>query len=456
MGESSGSWGYLAEHDPEFAEFWDGYERLPEPGQNDVLDGFCRRKHLSIASLIRVGARLSDYRVLAFAGPGYIKYRNMETDERSTMPGSALNELRMVPSQTGDSDTVIVAEGETDAARLTMLYPQANVGILPGGARRLTQTMVEQVVGYPVVLATYDQGDGDGAGDKGWVKFKAHVPHAVRWNPRGCHDWCDFEGEAPDLPLPVEVDRVGPIIFRSLAEVVAGGVPDPEVLVDDLLYTEGLHLVSGHPGCGKSTIVMWMAELVLMEGGHVVMLDYESGEAQTARRIQALDIPPKTLENLHYAGWPTDAEKHMAEIGQKWPGALVVIDSLSKALSSAGLNENDNSEVTTWTTKVVRACKENQMPIIVIDHVTKVGDSDYSRGAGAKLADVDVHWRVKKEEDFNRTQQGKISLHQKKDREGYFPFSLYYRVGDGNGGLPIQAIDGDDDDDTDDSNEPAI
>jgi hypothetical protein len=148
-------------------------------------------------------------------------------------------------------------------------------------------------------------------------------------------------------------------------------------------------------------------------------------------------------ERFHYAGWPKDAAKQLALVAARWPGALVVFDSASKALSSAGLNENDNAEVTAWAVDIVRAAKTNMLPVVVIDHITKTGkDSPYSRGAGSKQADTDVHWRVEVLEEFNRTTIGSIQLKRTKDREGYFPANLFFTVGDGAGRLTIIPTDG--------------
>lgn len=250
---------------------------------------------------------------------------------------------------------------------------------------------------------------------------------------------------APPTPIG---DHAGGIVFESLD---FEDMADPEVLVDDLIYTEGVHLVSGHPGCGKTTIVQHIAHMVMADAGHVVWLDYEAGKRGTARRLLALGIPRDMItERFHYSGWPAEAEKHLAAVAERFPGALVVIDSMSKALSSGGINENDNSEVTSWTVQVVKACKDHALPIVIIDHITKTGDeSQYSRGAGSKLADVDVHWRVKKESEFNRERIGSITLKQVKDREGFFPFASWWQIGDGHGKLVVLPTDGPPDEDGD-------
>jgi hypothetical protein len=263
----------------------------------------------------------------------------------------------------------------------------------------------------------------------------------------------------PEFVVPEGADAVGTIVFESLDELLTGELPPPDVLVDDILYAEGVHLASGHPSSGKSLMCLYWAYQVMAEGRHVVWLDHESGIRQTARRIKDMGIPREMVTTyFHYAPFPMQAEEHLAAVAERWPGALVILDSLSKALAALGIGENDNSEVTTWTTKVVRACKTNDLPIVIIDHITKAGtDSDYSRGAGAKLADVDVHWRVLKVEDFNRSQPGTIQLKQKKDREGYLAFESWWSVGDGAGKLTISEASGPPSDDApQDPDAPAI
>ncbi len=251
------------------------------------------------------------------------------------------------------------------------------------------------------------------------------------------------EAQALAAPIPVVIppggEAVGSIVFESLDDLMSGELPPPDVLVDDLLYAEGVHLVSGHPAGGKTTIVMHWVHQVLAEAGHVCWLDYEGGPRQTVRRMQAMGITADLARgHFHYAPFPPKAEDHLAAVAQRWPGALVVLDSMSKALAFAGISENANDEVTGWTSKVVRACKDHAMPVVIIDHITKGGEnSQYSRGAGAKLADVDVHWRVLKKEDFNRTASGLIQLKQEKDRDGYLSFESWWVVGDGAGKLTI-------------------
>lgn len=254
-----------------------------------------------------------------------------------------------------------------------------------------------------------------------------------------------LQSEQQPVAIPEGGELVGGIIFESIRDFLENGIPDPEFLVDDVLYDgEHLHLISGHPGEGKTSWVMQLAWLVMAQGRDVVWFDYEGGKGPTVRRLLDVGVPKALLlERFHYAGWPANAEKYLEAVADKWHRPLVVMDSLSKALSFAGIDEDKPSQVTSWITPVVKTCKQREMPLIIIDHVKKDSkDSQYSRGAGSKLADVDVHWGVKVEQKFNRTQSGSISVKQHKDRPGYFPFATWWKMGDGQGHLTVTPMDG--------------
>lgn len=247
--------------------------------------------------------------------------------------------------------------------------------------------------------------------------------------------------EAPPPELAPGEVLVGTILFEAWDED-DWYAPPPEILVSDVLYGHGVHWVSGPPGEGKTSFVMHMAILVMQQGKHVAWLDWEGGVRGTLRRLRDCGCDMTLArEFFHYAGWPQDAEKSLVNIAAQWPEALTVLDSASKALSFAGLNENDNTEVTTWTKHLIQAAKNHALPLVVIDHVAKQDKSKYARGASAKGADADVAWRVEKLEDFNRESGGLIRVVQHKDREGYFPFKTLWEIGDGQGNLTLTPTD---------------
>lgn len=266
----------------------------------------------------------------------------------------------------------------------------------------------------------------------------------------------DLQNRQPDLPdeaaeaIIAEAGdrRSGRLRFEpDLAEIAAGEIPEPERLIPNLLYVNRVHWLSGHPGHGKTTLAAWSATQHMQAGGHVIWLDWEGGVMPTVARMLAVGAKADEIgERFHLAAFPSisaDAEGFaaLAAALEDWPGALVVFDSASKALTAAGFDENNPAEATRWTTNLILPAREAGSTVIVIDHVTKgaTKTTPYARGAGSKLADADVAWYVEATARFNRETAGRIELARHKDRDGLMPERLAFDVGDGAGGLPITA-----------------
>ncbi len=283
MGESDGAWGTLAEQDDGLAEQWDSFERLPEHGENDALDAFVASKRIDIPSLIRVGARLSAPSVLAFAFPDAIKYRDIESGQRWSSSGAEFKRLKIVRAGAEHSDTVLVAEGETDSARLTMLYPAADVAVLPAGARRFTKSFAEQLLPYARVLVSLDNDD---AGNAGAAKILEAVPQAVRFAPPG-KDWCEFDGDPPEFPeVAVMQDTI--VFGRELLEMEV-----PEV-------------------------ASWLEHSVLPIGGLLML----HGWAKSYKTFMALDLLSAIAQGHDWAGFePTEepARVCVVQFEITWP-----------------------------------------------------------------------------------------------------------------------------------------
>jgi hypothetical protein len=100
---------------------------------------------------------------------------------------------------------------------------------------------------------------------------------------------------------------------------------------------------------------------------------------------------------------------------------LVLWDSSAAFLARAGLDENSAPAVTNWWARVLTpVARELQAAVLVIDHDTKASElSRYARGSGAKLAALDVQYKVEMRTPFTRNKNGELKLFITKDRRGY-------------------------------------
>lgn len=228
-GGSNGDWGQLAEHDTELADAWDGYARLPEPGVSAALDAFVASKNITIGDLVRVGARLADDYVLAFAAPGGLKFRDIVSGRRWSFAGSEWREMKIVPAQYGDASICVIAEGESDSARLSGYYQNCAVAIMPAGAGYFPDTYAAQVQGYDRVLVGLDP---DAAGERGAAAIMDKIAHAERFCPPN-GDWCEAT-ELPPIPLAPE-RRVEQEFLVSAGDLLTLEPPEHESWFDDAL-----------------------------------------------------------------------------------------------------------------------------------------------------------------------------------------------------------------------------
>jgi hypothetical protein len=124
--------------------------------------------------------------------------------------------------------------------------------------------------------------------------------------------------------------------------------------------------------------------------------------------------------------------------------ALAVFDSFADFLALAGLNENDAGDVTRWVTEVAQPLKNNGCAVLLLDHVTKNGETRgrYARGSGAKLAKVDVSWTLTQSAPFDRETVGEITLVRHKDRAACLLKRLRFAVGGTERGLLFRRCEG--------------
>jgi hypothetical protein len=219
-----------------------------------------------------------------------------------------------------------------------------------------------------------------------------------------------------------------------LGDLIRGGIEPTPQLLPDLLYEGRIHSIASGPGTGKTFLAEWMCVQVMRRESRVLYLDAENGPKLVAERLEDLGADLDTLDDRFFY-YPADVDMSAESLAQlaatveEIEPALVVFDSFADFLALAGLEENSNSECTIWMTKVAQPLKDAGVAVLILDHVPKSGKGP--RGAGSKVAKVDVQWDLDVTIEFDRDRTGEIQLEHSKDRECWLPKTVRFSVGGG-------------------------
>ena len=151
----------------------------------------------------------------------------------------------------------------------------------------------------------------------------------------------------PRLPLPIQ----------ELNRVFGGGI-----------VPGSLSLLGGEPGIGKSTILLQLA--LLLKGRKVMYVSGEESGQQIKMRAERLE----NANELCYIYSETNTEKIIHQINQVQP-ELVIIDSV-QTLESSHLESTPGSisQIRECTAEFMHFSKQNNIPIILVGHITKDGN----------------------------------------------------------------------------------
>jgi AAA domain-containing protein len=233
-----------------------------------------------------------------------------------------------------------------------------------------------------------------------------------------------------------------PSAYRQvrLDALLVRGIPAPVTLCKGFLYEGGLHSIAGPPDSGKTTIALTWAVELLRAGRVVLFLDEEGGPEMTTEKLAALGASPDMLARLVYVPFPGRSwseldVKELTSLAEDTSPAMMLWDSSAAFLARAGLDENSAPDVTSWWSKVLTPiARDLKVAMLVIDHDTKSTESSrYARGSGAKLAAIDVQFKVEIMKPFSRDQDGMLKLLVTKDRRGYLHRNWQVRMGIENG-----------------------
>lgn len=389
MTESDSTWGRLATHDQEAADTWDSFARLPDAGENPVLDAFCRRKNLTIQGLLKVGTKLASHDTLAFGYDRGIKYRNMTTGDKWGRLGSTFPDMKIIKHGVEDSEQIIVVEGETDAARVCVHYP-CDVAVQPVGARAVPESFVDQVAHYKQILVGLD---ADNAGRDGLAKWLAASNRAVEFRPAGEGDWCEAE-HLPELPEVPEPEPELPTLVNAGAMMELEVPEVPSWLSDDLVPIGGFVLAHGWAKSYKSFSMMEMLSAIAQaedwatftpceEPVNVAVIQFEIKWPYYRERVRHLreNAKNKELFDRHFHTYTPLVRPHLRAGDRKSEDELlanletagiqvVLFDPVRRMAGEADLNaENEVRKMLSFFERL----NDNGITVIATHHDNKEG-----------------------------------------------------------------------------------
>ena len=161
----------------------------------------------------------------------------------------------------------------------------------------------------------------------------------------------------PDIEMSA-VSRI-PTTYKEIDRVLGGGI-----------VPGALMLLGGDPGIGKSTLLLQVSQKVADTVGTVLYASGEESQLQLKLRAERLHI---NSERLHVIA-DTDLD-HILEVALDPKPSLLVIDSI-QTMFTADIEAAPGSvsQVRECTSHLLRFCKEQNIPTIIIGHVTKEGN----------------------------------------------------------------------------------
>jgi len=200
---------------------------------------------------------------------------------------------------------------------------------------------------------------------------------SVKWQGRcpECNAWNSFvertarpraPAPAGALSQPIEMSQVGADESKRLVL----GIAEFDRVLGGGVVPGSLVLIGGDPGIGKSTLALQAAQRVAASGEPVLYLSAEESVHQLKLRAQRLGMPGARLFLLN----GSDLEEGLRCAEQLKPG-LVLVDSI-QTVAVSGLQSLAGSvaQVRECTLLLMRWAKANEVPVVIVGHVTKEGE----------------------------------------------------------------------------------
>ena len=204
-------------------------------------------------------------------------------------------------------------------------------------------------------------------------KWMGRCPQCGEWNTlveeiikETKHSRTPFRGVGNQTTKPtalpdIEISSIARVstTFGEIDRVLGGGI-----------VPGALMLLGGDPGIGKSTLLLQVSQKVADTVGTVLYASGEESQLQLKLRAERLHINSERLQVIA----DTDLD-HILDQADAMMPSLLVIDSIQTMYTGdIDAAPGSVSQVRECTSRLLRFCKERNIPTVIIGHVTKEGN----------------------------------------------------------------------------------
>lgn len=193
----------------------------------------------------------------------------------------------------------------------------------------------------------------------------------------GCNEWNTLQ---EDVVSPEQKGKTNPTVAAALKvepldtsttqeDRMLTGIEEFDRVLGGGVVPDGITLISGDPGIGKSTLISQVAAKIAAQQKNVFYFSGEESVEQIAKRLVRLNLPTDHLHVIH----ALCLEEILATIKEYKPDCII-LDSVQVVISADLPGAAGSiSQVRTVTEAMMQVAKQQGIPVFLIGHVTKDG-----------------------------------------------------------------------------------